>query len=151
MKANIAINLSWLRGGEEGCDDFLTTAEIEIPLDAAQYEVVRLDDIILLGSQPVMQRNRGGIHKMHENFRVWHIQNAPNDPTYYYVRSPDQGERVIRWLIELDLLRKDVDDNAFGLEERVGVKADGSEWTEWYDENGESVMDKIDRDSAEEV
>lgn len=82
-----------------------------------------------------------------EKFRVWHIQNVPNDPIYYYCQSIKKAKRAIRWLIELDLMRKDVTSNAFGLEERIGITDEGREWEEWSSEHGDSIMDRIDEES----
>ena len=82
------------------------------------------------------------------NYRVWHIQNLPNAPVHYYVTGPEQAAQVIFWLIELDLMRKDVESNAFGLEQRIGVTDDGKEWEEWEDENG-SIVDKVDKQCSQ--
>lgn len=66
--------------------------------------------------------------------RVWHIQNPPNEPTWYIVDSPAAGARKIAALAEADLHNRAVWGNAFGL----SVLEDG-DWVDWYDAEGNDL------------
>ena len=66
--------------------------------------------------------------------RVWAIRNIPGEAEYFPVEQP--GEGVAQTLILEDLANPFVTSNAFGMEE-----FDGGEWTEWYDEQGNSASD----------
>lgn len=70
-------------------------------------------------------------------YRVWFIENPPNDPQYFDVNSPIEGKKILNRVSN----RSNADVTLGGLEE-----FDGDEWVEWYDANG----DNVDESSFEE-
>lgn len=68
------------------------------------------------------------------NYRVWCIVNPPNPPDFYPVDDPKRGAKVIDLLARQQLRMPWIYSNVMGLE----IFEDG-EWTDWYDENGDSV------------
>lgn len=71
---------------------------------------------------------------MTEQLRVWHIQNPPNESTWYDVASPAEAIKKITELAEIDLGDRNIWGNVFGL----SVLEDG-DWIEWYDEEGDDI------------
>lgn len=71
---------------------------------------------------------------MNEQLRVWHIQNPPNEPTWYDVSGPLEAIQKIEELAAADLKNRDVWGNAFGL----CVLEDG-DWVEWYDDECDDI------------
>ena len=67
-------------------------------------------------------------------YRVWCIVNPPNEPTFYPVRSPEAGARVIERLAENQLEIPEIWGNVFGLEVLVNEERE-----EWQDGEGRTV------------
>ncbi len=69
--------------------------------------------------------------------KVWNVINPPNEPIWWYpVDSPEEGALLIERLANEQLQDDTIFANAFGL-----CEWDGDEWTEWYDDEGNSVDD----------
>jgi hypothetical protein len=73
------------------------------------------------------------------SLRVWAIRNVPNAPTYQDVATPAEGLEVAKKWVKADLANPSIESNAFGME----IFEDG-EWTEWYDDQGQSLDDLLD-------
>ena len=72
-------------------------------------------------------------------YRVYHFFNLPHNQRYYAVESPEEARALIERLAEADLKDPHIDSNVFGLEELEVTAAGTSEYSEWYDENGEDI------------
>lgn len=65
---------------------------------------------------------------------MWVIVNPPNEPTLYPVKDVPHALRLIEALAESQLLQREIECNAFGLE----VFKDGA-WEDWESEDGDSI------------
>lgn len=68
--------------------------------------------------------------------RVWNIVNPPNDPEYYSVNNPEEAIVMINKLADAQLKNEFIECNAFGLE-----VFENGEWSEWYSEDGEDIIE----------
>lgn len=79
------------------------------------------------------------------DLRVWHIQNPPGKAKYHPVKDEDEAKALINALVAKDLKSKRVTGNAFGLE--IYDDSTGElDWSEWYADTGEDIMELIDAD-----
>lgn len=79
------------------------------------------------------------------SLRLWAIRNPPNAPTFQDVATPAEGLEVVKKWVKADLANPAIDTNVFGME----IFEDG-QWTEWYDEDGQSLTDILDNTDWEE-
>lgn len=63
-------------------------------------------------------------------YRIWFVENPPNDAQYFDVDNPLEGRELLDKLSSESKAPCDVG----GLEE-----FDGTDWVEWYDENGDDI------------
>lgn len=70
------------------------------------------------------------------DLRVWNIINPPREPETYPVKDADHAVRLINALADSQLLIREIECNAFGLEVYRG-----GEWEEWEDGNGDCIRD----------
>lgn len=70
------------------------------------------------------------------DLRVWNVINPPREPETHPVKDADHAMRLIDALADSQLLIREIDSNAFGLE----VYRDG-DWEEWEDEDGNDIME----------
>lgn len=68
-------------------------------------------------------------------YRVWEVENPPNEPEYYPVTDIVQAVNVIKREIRNNKVWS-VWGDAFGLEVDEGFG-----WEEWYNENGEDILE----------
>lgn len=80
------------------------------------------------------------IEEVEGALRVWWIVNPPSAPFHYPVDNADEAIEIIEKLTKIDLADSRIWANAGGLE----VFEDG-EWSEWYDEYGDDIMEVINR------
>jgi len=71
--------------------------------------------------------------------RVYCMINFSGHMHHHYVESPDEAIRVINYEANRQLEAENIQDNVFGLE----VFEDG-EWTEWYNDMGDSIINVLD-------
>lgn len=76
------------------------------------------------------------------DYRVWLNRNKQNE--FIVVGSRVEAKRVIRKAIEEDLKDDSIYFNAFGLE-----RFEAGKWSEWYDNDGDDIMDIIEDEDAE--
>jgi len=77
--------------------------------------------------------------------KVWNVINPPRKPVWIPVSSVYEALETINHLINKQLKMKSITSNAFGL-----CEWDGEEWTEWYNDEGQDVMDLIRKKDAQE-
>ena len=65
---------------------------------------------------------------------VWNVVNPPNPGMWYPVASPREAKEKIDAMANAQLKMDWVHSNAFGL-----VEWDGTEWMEWYSEDGRDI------------
>jgi len=68
--------------------------------------------------------------------RVWYVKDPPQEAQNFPVSSIQEAKAKIRELTERDLEDEDVGSNAMGLEE-----FEDGEWFEYYDEQGQDIME----------
>lgn len=69
-------------------------------------------------------------------YRAWTIINPPSEAQYQEVDNPEKGAEWIKQEIKRQLKLRSIWGNAFGLE-----VCEGSCWSEWYNGNGEDVLE----------
>lgn len=74
--------------------------------------------------------------------RVWHSTNLFH--TEIPVSSIDDAKKIIDMLAESDLNNPNIDYNAFGLEEHDENFPENGGWSEWYNDNGEDIVEVMD-------
>lgn len=73
-------------------------------------------------------------------YRVWYSKNL-GTVTTRLVKNPEEARELINEWIDRDLEDSTVTDNSFGLE----VLEDGV-WCEYYNEDGDDILEEIDGD-----
>lgn len=79
-----------------------------------------------------------------KKYRVWFVINPPNEPDYFEVDSPEEGAELIKFEMHRQEQIPHIYSNAFGLE----VAENGVEFSEWYNDNGEDVLEAFDIDGV---
>jgi len=78
---------------------------------------------------------------MTKKYRIWWNSNFGNPAFHKEVKSIEQAKEYLTLLTDYDLYLGDkIESNAGGLEE---LNSEG-DWEEYYNENGESIMDILD-------
>lgn len=72
--------------------------------------------------------------------RVYHIANGEY-AHQQEVQTPEEAMKLIDKWSEEDLHNPRIEYNCFGLEEYSEKAIDGEHWTEWYNENGDDIME----------
>lgn len=68
-------------------------------------------------------------------YRVWEVENPPNDPNYFPARDIVDAVLIIQREIKNNRIWS-VWGDAFGLE-----YDDGTGWSEWYNDDGEDIIE----------
>lgn len=68
------------------------------------------------------------------DLRVWWIRNPPSPAEHIPVINIGEAKMQLKLLADIDLGNSDIICNAGGL-----VVFDGTEWEDWYDEDGRSI------------
>lgn len=82
------------------------------------------------------------------DLRVYHIPQLPGKPFLIAVANIEEAKKILTVLSEYDLFQfgnriKPDFANANGLEVFEGIVAAGGEWTEWQNEDGDSIDDVL--------
>lgn len=81
-----------------------------------------------------------------KKLRVYHVVNGTYSEQIC-VDTVEKGKELIKVLMERDLHNPSIEFNCFGLEEYSEKAIDGEHWTEWYNEDGEDVMEVIGKEN----